>query len=356
MVTVFVPAYNEERSVQAALRSVWQQDYPRERSEILVVDGMSTDGTVEAVRELQREVGEDALRVVANPGRTLPEAWNIALQEASGEVIAYVCAHSELAPDYLRVAVEALRRHGAAGVGGPYVMVGDGAKGEAIAAAMMEPFGVGASWYRYATEPGWAGSIPNAVYRRDVCRTVGLFDPQMLYGEDWDYNYRIRQLGGRLYLDPRIRFTFRVRPSLLLLWQQQFRFGAAKARNAWKHGPRCLQWHHLVPSAFIGVLGASIGLGVVCPSAWWVTAGVIAAYGAAVAATALGVARRTKTRVALLMPAVLPCMHVAYGVGFAWQLVRQTVSGCRRSRTDSARYDAAGCTSRGASEGTSGGS
>lgn len=54
-VTVIIPAYNEERYIRKCLTEWVNQDYPKDKYEILVYDGMSTDRTAEIIKEFERK-------------------------------------------------------------------------------------------------------------------------------------------------------------------------------------------------------------------------------------------------------------------------------------------------------------
>lgn len=117
-VTVLVPCRNEAGFIERCLTSVLENGYPLDRLELVVIDGMSDDGT-RAI--LQRMAGPHAaLRLIDNPGKTTPKAMNLGIRAAQGDPILRVDAHACLEPGYIRRCVEALeesarrglRRHG----------------------------------------------------------------------------------------------------------------------------------------------------------------------------------------------------------------------------------------------------
>src|SRR2546430_1379953 len=151
--SVIIPMRNEERYVARCLDSVLANDYPQDRLEILVVDGMSIDHS----REIVRRYGERHrfIRLLNNPRRIQAAAVNIGLREAQGEIVVRMDAHTRYAPDYIRKCVELLRTAGAGNVGGLQRAVGADYFSHAIAVAISTPFGIGNAYFRYAEREMW---------------------------------------------------------------------------------------------------------------------------------------------------------------------------------------------------------
>lgn len=141
MVSVVMPIRNEGEFLAASLNCALEQDYPRARMEVIVADGISTDGTREIVRSFQEK--HPNLMIVENPGMSAPAGLNAALKVAKGEVIVRIDGHTEVAPDYVRQCVSELQRTNADNVGGKMVAVGQTSFGRAVASASSTPFGIG---------------------------------------------------------------------------------------------------------------------------------------------------------------------------------------------------------------------
>ncbi|MFN3975395.1 MAG: glycosyltransferase, partial [Dehalococcoidia bacterium] len=114
-VSAIVPCRNEERFIAACLDSLIANDYPKERLEILVVDGMSKDGTRRIVQTYAQRY--PFILLLSNSKRIIPSAMNIGIGHARGDIILKVDAHSTYAPDYIRKCVTALQEYGADNVG-----------------------------------------------------------------------------------------------------------------------------------------------------------------------------------------------------------------------------------------------
>ncbi|MDQ3766442.1 MAG: glycosyltransferase, partial [Actinomycetota bacterium] len=138
LVTVVIPALEEEFFLGRCLDSISNQDYPA--LQIVVVDGGSTDGTVGVVQA--RMAGDPRIELLHNPRHNIPSSLNLALGHARGRWLVRIDAHATIPPAYVRTAVGRLQEGSWAGVGGRKDGVGRTSAGRAIAAAMGSPFGV----------------------------------------------------------------------------------------------------------------------------------------------------------------------------------------------------------------------
>ncbi|HYM69380.1 MAG TPA: glycosyltransferase family 2 protein [bacterium] len=322
-VSVVVPVRNDARHIEGCVRQLLEQTYPRDRLEILVVDGMSDDGTRQAVEGVQaaQHGGSGqlapAIRVLDNPGRQRPSAMNVGIRAARGEVIARVDARTVLPRDYLERCVRALRESGADNVGGVQRALASGTAQEAIGLAMSHPFGAGNAQFRLAKRSGYVDTVYLGCFKREVFDRVGMFDEESpLLSEDSDINQRIRESGGRVYLDAGTVVGYYPRERLGELWRLYFRYGGARAGNLLKHG-NLTSWRQVVPAAFVATLVVLALLSVVSR---WALAGLGAVLGlylacdAAVAASVCLGSR--KWALWPWLAAAFPCMHFAWAAGF----------------------------------------
>jgi cellulose synthase/poly-beta-1,6-N-acetylglucosamine synthase-like glycosyltransferase len=307
-ISIVVPIRNEEATIERLTRSLLDQDYPRDRYEIVMADGGSRDRT----RALLAGVDvEGRVRVLDNPGRTAPAALNVAIAAARGDIVTRVDGHSFVAPDYLSRIVAVMEETGESVVGGPVRMVADTPFRKALVEALYATVGVGSVPYRTLTRRAHVESLQTGSFRRDVLERVGPFDESLAVVEDLDMNTRIRKAGVKLLLDPSIRFWYCPRSSLPALWRQIYAVGLVKARILRKH-PDIFRWKYVLPSAFVVVLGASIALaltgkpiGVAFPLAYGI---VVSGFAASRIPRLGGGAAR--------LVAILPTLHVGYGLGF----------------------------------------
>ncbi len=315
-VSIVVPLLNEEAYVERLARSLLEQDYPRDRYEILMADGGSTDRTLEILRRVN---ADGRIRVLDNPGRTAPAALNLLVAEARGEIVTRVDGHSYVAPDYLRRIAQVMRETGEAVVGGPVLMEADTPFRRALVEALHSKAGVGSVPYRTLRRRCHVESLQTGSFRREVLERVGPFDETLAVVEDLDMNTRIRKAGYRLLLDPTIRFWYYPRPDLRSLWRQILTVGRVKARILRKH-PDIFKVKYVLPSALVLLLGAAVVVAAAAAPLGGEPAAVagaafLAAYAGAVAAFSLSRVPKLGPAAAWLL-VILPTLHVGYGVGF----------------------------------------
>jgi len=320
-VTVVVPVRNEIRTIGRCLGALLEQDYPRARTEILVVDGESDDGTPDVVRAHARHAPH--VRLLANPGRHAAAAMNVGIAAARGEIVARVDGHALVPPDFLRRTVETLvARPDVACTSGALVTLGRTRWGRAIAAAMSSPAGVGSARFRTgARAPRLVDTVAFPVYRRETLAELGPFDEELVRNQDDELNLRLTRRGGRILLLPDLRILYYCQGSLRGLARQYFQYGFWKVRVIQKHGAPA-SWRHLVPAALVAAL-ALAALAASVPPLRPVALLVPAAYAAAVAGAAVVVAARRKALLqAPRIAAALATLHLAYGAGF-WTGLRR---------------------------------
>ena len=248
-VSVILPIRNEAAHIEASLQAVMRQDYPADRMEILVADGMSSDETRTIIQYLALRYPKHDVTILDNPGRIVPTGMNIALRLAKGEVIVRVDGHTVIAPDYVTQCVEALQRTGADNAGGRMNAVGRGLFSTAVTIATSTPFGIGNSRFHYSNKEEWIDSVYMGAWNRKVFEKIGLFDEELVRNQDDEFNYRLRKHGGKILLSPLIRSEYVVRGDPLALWKQYFQYGYWKVRVLQKN-PRQMSTRQFAPPIF----------------------------------------------------------------------------------------------------------
>lgn len=319
-VSILIPIRNEAAYIQACLDAVLAQDYPVEKMEILVADGLSDDGTREILRDYQSR--DPRIRVVDNPGKIVAKGLNLLIPQAKGDVLIRVDGHCVIAPDYVGNCVRHIREDGVDGVGGPMRSLGEDHISQAIALAMSSKFGVGGSSFR--TECGQTklvDTVPFPAYTREIIDRVGLYDEELVRDQDDEYNYRIRKAGGKILLAADVRSTYYSRGSLKKLWRQYFQYGFYKVRVLQKH-PRQMSPRQFVPLAFVLALLVGLILAVITSWGWVGLVALLGAYMLANLAASMAIASREGWRYLPLLPLAFATIHVSYGVGFLSGLVK----------------------------------
>ncbi|WP_299038893.1 glycosyltransferase family 2 protein [uncultured Pseudokineococcus sp.] len=315
-VSVVIPCRDEltalPRLVEALRRQSLQPD------EVVVADGMSTDGTRQVLADLA--ASDPRVVVVDNPDRTVPAAMNVLLARATGDYVARMDTHAEYAPDYLEAVVGVLDRDpGAVAVGSAMATAGRGRWGRAIAAVLGRRIGLGGASHRVG---GAAGPVPHVFsgcYRRSAVLEAGGWDERLRANEDFEADQRVGRL-GRILLEPSATSTWYVREAPRALAVQMWRYGFYKALTLRLH-PDSLKVRQLAPPAVVAGLLATTA---VRPRAGL---GLLAAY-LAVAGAAGARAASADGADAWRGAVVPPVVHLSWGAGLLAGTVR--FAGVRR--------------------------
>ena len=254
-VAVLVPVLDEEGAVGECLDRVLGQTF--EDLEVVVIDGGSTDRTVEVVQ--QRAAQDARVRLLRNPGRIQSAGLALALDAVEGaRAVIRLDARSFVEPDYVARCVELLDATGAAEVGGRMVArPAPTPRGPGIALANGAPWGAGPAGFHRAGEPGPADTVYLGAFDASWLRKVGGWAPDLPTNEDWELNYRLRQAGGVVWLDPSLEVGYQPRATLGGLARQYFRYGRGKATVVRRHPesllPRQVAPALLAPTGLVAV-------------------------------------------------------------------------------------------------------
>jgi succinoglycan biosynthesis protein ExoA len=315
-----MPVRNEAEYIERSLRAIFDQDYPHSSIEIVIADGMSVDGTRRLI-ENSRNQTDIPITVVDNPERIAPCALNRAISVSKGSVIIRVDGHCEIARDYITNCVHYLRSGEVDGVGGPIETLAETQKSAAIAISMSSKFGVGGSAFRtIKDEELEVDTVAFPGYRREIFLRLGGFNEELVRNQDDEFNYRIRENGGKILLSPKIHSRYFSRNNFGSLWNQYFQYGYWKVRVFQLH-PRQMSIRQFIPAALVLSLLvcliasfvtniAFVGLIMIC--SLYLIANLVAAFMSCV-----------KTDVTLFprISFAFAILHFSYGIGFLTGLI-----------------------------------
>lgn len=319
-VSVIVIALNEAGRLERLKRSLDRLRVPSDvRLETILLDGGSSDGTAGVARQL----GFD--QVLEMPGATIPACRNRGVREAAGEVLAFVDADCEVAPDWLEKARPWLEREAPTLIGWPVE-------------PPPKPTWVQRAWHLHwlhknvhALARGQDGTVREQAFRlvttrnmllhRRIFDELGGFDEALTTGEDTDFAFRAYLRGFEVIGVPSLRVIHHGEPATLrdFFWQQLWhanrdsyrRILGASGGRVGGHAP-------LYAAAFLGaVLLAALGAGL---AVWGIAPGVglVLPLVVLIAGPAAVVAARAREPSAFLS---LSALYVAYGAARALDLL-----------------------------------
>lgn len=307
-VSVIIPLYNEEKYIEKCISSLLAQTYPADDMEWILVDGNSTDKTVEII---ERYEGKCPIVLLHNEKRKTPYALNMAIERALGKYIIRLDAHASFPPDYIEKCVHYLDTTDADNVGGIAETEANGFVGGAISQMLSTKFGVGGSDFRVGQGDRYVDTVPFGAFRREVFERVGLFNPKLLRSEDNDMNARIRESGGKIWLAEDIRFKYYCRDTVKGILKMGMQNGNALFRTLFVN-PKAMSLRHFIPFAFFMSLILLPVLALFFPIFGWLFAGEMGLYLLLDIYFSFATA---KPKTGLINIWLYPLFHICYGLG-----------------------------------------
>jgi cellulose synthase/poly-beta-1,6-N-acetylglucosamine synthase-like glycosyltransferase len=327
-VTVVVPCRNEEKFIAGCLDSIISSDYPKDRLEVFVVDGMSEDATREILAGYTSRY--EYIKMLENTKRITPCAFNLGIKNARGDIIVIMGMHASYAGDYISKSVRYLEEYGVDNVGGVWATVprDNTLIGKAIAQALSHRFGVGNSVFRTgAREPVLVDTVFGGCYRKAIFEKIGLFNEKLVRHQDMELNCRLRAAGGRILLAPDIVCQYYARTDIKSFLKHNFSngqsiFSALKDSSVLPFSVR-----HLIPLIFVASLAVSAALSIFSPVFAWLLSAIICSYLLAALYFSVKICRDSKDpKLILAMPIAFALLHVSHGLGALKGVLRLLVS------------------------------
>jgi cellulose synthase/poly-beta-1,6-N-acetylglucosamine synthase-like glycosyltransferase len=326
-VSIIVPCYNEQATIRLLLDALYLQTFPRKDMEVVIADGMSTDGTRD---EIFAWVGEHPgliVRVVDNFKRAIPSGVNRAIEAARGEFIVRLDAHSMPNLDYIELCVTALQDGRGDNVGGIW-RIRPGGTGEiprSIAAAAAHPLGVGGVQYRVGGQPQAVDTVPFGAFRRDLVEHIGLYDETLLSNEDYEYNARIRKTGGVVWFDPNIQSTYFARSTFRGLARQYWRYGYWKMQMLRRY-PETIRWRQGLPPLLVLSVLILIFLSIFFGWARCLLILETSFYGLTLVFAGFHLAiKHASWQMIAGVPLAISTMHFCWGTAFLWSSLKTII-------------------------------
>lgn len=311
IVSVIIPLYNEERYIRKCLDSLIKQTYPKEKMEWILVDGCSSDKTVDIIEEYRQKYPQ-LIYLYTNPNRIVPYAMNIGIKASRGKFIVRLDAHADYQSDYISKCIHYLETIDADNVGGVAETKANGFMGNCIAKMLSSRFGVGNSEFRTNGKSGYVDTVPFGAFKREVFSKYGGYDERLIRNQDSEMNYRIRKNGGKIYLANDIHLSYYCRDSIKGISNM------AKKNGMWnvitmKLCPGAMMVRHFIPLLFVLSLIGLVLLGFIFKPFWILLAAETCLYLALDFVFSLKLGSSIKEILTLMF--LFPLFHISYGIG-----------------------------------------
>ena len=315
MITIILPIRNEAKYIKQTLEPILYQKGIEQEIEILIVDGMSTDGTRDIITKYQKD--HPNIYLIDNPEKIVSTGFNRALNESKGDIIIRVDGHCEIALDYIQKCLECLEKINADCVGGSTEHVASGLVGKSIKLAQSSFFGVGGVLFRKNVEKGqYVDTLAFGAYKREVFDQLGGYDEELVRNQDDEFNFRLIQNGWKIWLDPSIKSSYYPRDSFTKLFKQYFQYGFYKVRVMQKRRG-IASWRHVVPGLFVLTLFFGLSIFIFTGNSIPLLSLCIPYLSFSLFATILELIKTPSNLIPVIMlPITFFILHISYGLGF----------------------------------------
>jgi len=321
-VSIIIPCRNEEKFIGKCLDSLALQDYPKDKLEILVVNGASNDGTKEVVENYAKRY--PLIKLLENPQKFTPFGLNIGVKEAKGEIIIRMDAHAEYEKDYISKCVFYLMNSGADNVGGVIktLPAKNTPEARAIALSLSIHFGVASDFRVGSREAKEVDTVFGGCFKKETFQKIGFFNEKLKRSQDLEFNLRLKRAGGKILLFPDIIIFYYPQETFKNFFKHNFDDGT------WSIYPLKIikikfKLRHYLPLVLVGSLTFTFILGIFSSFFSTIFLLILFFYLLATFYFSLKITVREKDlRFLFLMPIAFFCRHFGYGLGSVWGLIK----------------------------------
>lgn len=313
IISVIIPCRNEKQYIRDTILSLLNQKIEGYSIEIIIVDGMSQDGTRELLTQLS-SLHPD-ITILDNPARITPAALNIGIKYSRGKYIAILGAHAEYEHDYFRQNLKIMEEYPEVScAGGPIISKGKNNFAKAAAISMSSTIGVGNAKHRFPEYEGYAEMACFPFFRKEVFEKYGLYDERLIKNQDDEFCFRIRLKGEKIFLSNKIKSTYYVRDSISDLFRQYYSYGKWRIPVLLIHKTP-ISYRQQVPALFfslvvllfiVSFIVGDIFIGLCLPALYLITLSMFA----------ILKLKGEKIGVVKYLPVSLFILHFSYALGF----------------------------------------
>lgn len=315
VVSLGIIALNEEMYLPAVLDDILKQLYPISQIDLILIDSMSDDSTksiMESFRDDNLKLFHN-IRILDNTRQWQANGWNVFLQNAIGDVLIRVDAHSHIPNDFVEKLVLSIETGKYDVVGGkrPTILKDESDWSNILLEAENALFGSGLAVFRTSDKPRFVKSVFHGAYKKEVFEKVGLFNEKLRRTEDNEIHWRIRHNGFRIWYDPTIVSYQYARPTLLKMLKQKYLNGYWIGKTMWIC-PKCFSLYHFAPLCFVLSLILFSALSRISYIPLFV---LVCLYGIFdLFNTAISIAKNKNLGMIILL-SIFPMLHITYGLG-----------------------------------------
>jgi len=324
LISVIVPCRNEEKFIAECLKSVVQQNYPKNKMEIFVTDGMSEDGTRDIIKNYSKKYS--FIKLLENYKKIKPAALNMGVKQANGEYIIIMDAHAKYKNNYISKCIETSIKYNADNTGGVWKILPQQNTliNKAIVSASSSIFGTGNAYYKrgYSKKIKEVDTVFGGCYKKEIFDKIGFFNENLVRCQDIEFNIRLKKYGGKILLNPEIICYYYPKTTNLKTFSRySFKTGVWSIYSL-KIAKTHLKLRHYISLVFVtGLLGTGL-LGIFFLNFLWLFLFIISLYILFNLYFSIKIAIKEKNfKYIFIMPLLFCIRHIVYGLGSIWGLI-----------------------------------
>lgn len=323
-ITIVVAIRNEAQYIGRCLDSLINQNFPKEKYRIAVADGQSIDGSLEIVKGYKKR-NPDLIDIHINKNEWQASGRNIVIKNYDTDLVAYVDGHCMTHPDWLKnlyISLTEICDDDVAGIGSILKSPNDeSAFGKAVDCVFSSALGGMGTSYKPSNRRMKVNTAPFMLYKSKALKEVGLYDEDMKYGEDFSLNYKLRNAGYNLFVEPKAIVYYYKRKNIKTFIKQMYNYGYTKSITFKKY-KSSLSLIHFIPSFSLIFLMLIILINIYTYN-YVLFFFVISLYVITIVFNSIFYSlSKNSLDLVFLMPIIYICEHLAYGVGFIVGLSR----------------------------------
>jgi len=251
--SVVIPCFNEENYIGNCVLSLLSNGFPASQMEILIVDGMSKDGTRGVVNELNKSNSQ--IRLIDNSKKKTPFALNLGIENAKNEYILIASAHSSFDEGYISALFAEMEKYKADVIGGVMETKVQNLTptSKAIKEVLSNKFGVGNALFRTGIKKAMeVDTVPFGIYKTKLLKEVGGYNLQLIRNHDIELSKRLLKKGVKIMLTPATKCYYYARESYAKLAQNNYRNGKWNLLTVFiTKDFNSLSLRHFIPLVFV---------------------------------------------------------------------------------------------------------
>ena len=251
-ISILIPIYNEENYIANCIDSILQSDYDKSSMEVILIDGGSSDKTLEIIHKYQNKY--NFIKLLNNEKKIVPIAMNLGIKESIGDYIIRLDAHATYPKDYFSKLIEYHQKLDADNIGS-IIMTNVKNKtkiSSAIRNVLSDKLGVGSSFRTGIDKIKEVDTVPFGCFKRETFKKFGVYNEKLARNQDIELNKRIKNGGGKIYIIPEIQCTYYARETFFDFMKNNFNNGRWNILTPfYTNTINSLSLRHFIPMLFV---------------------------------------------------------------------------------------------------------